>query len=183
MSKRGTRTPGYWYDSTPIPLPARLLAPVYGAAIALRRGLYRRGWRKRHGVPVPVIVVGNVTAGGTGKTPLTIALVSKLQEAGWTPGVASRGYGRDDAGTARWVDADTPVALGGDEPVLIAWKTGARVRVDSDRVAAAKALVEADPELRTILRRGGFLTRDPRVKERKKYGRKRARRGFQFSKR
>ncbi|MCC4598633.1 tetraacyldisaccharide 4'-kinase [Xanthomonas melonis] len=143
MSKRGTRTPGYWYDSTPIPLPARLLAPVYGAAIALRRGLYRRGWRKRHGVPVPVIVVGNVTAGGTGKTPLTIALVSKLQEAGWTPGVASRGYGRDDAGTARWVDADTPVALGGDEPVLIAWKTGARVRVDSDRVAAAKALVEA----------------------------------------
>lgn len=143
MSKRGTRTPGYWYDNAPIPLPARLLAPVYGAVTALRRGLYRRGWFKRRGVPVPVVVVGNVTAGGTGKTPLTIALVSKLQEAGWTPGVASRGYGRDDAGTARWVDADTPVALAGDEPVLIAWKTGARVRVDSDRVAAARALVEA----------------------------------------
>ncbi|KHL56112.1 tetraacyldisaccharide 4'-kinase [Xanthomonas cannabis] len=143
MSKRGTRTPGYWYDNSPIPLAARLLAPVYAAAIALRRGVYRRGLRKRHGIPAPVIVVGNVTAGGTGKTPLTIALVSKLQDAGWTPGVASRGYGRDDAGTARWVDADTPVALGGDEPVLIAWKTGARVRVDSDRVAAARALVEA----------------------------------------
>lgn len=92
MSKRGTRTPGYWYDNTPIPLPARILAPVYGAAIALRRALYRRGWRRRHGVPVPVIVVGNVTAGGTGKTPLTIALVAKLQEAGWTlasPAVAT----------------------------------------------------------------------------------------------
>ena len=63
--------------------------------------------------------------------------------AGWTPGVASRGYGRDESGTARWVEADTPVALGGDEPVLIAWKTGARVRVDSDRLAAARALVEA----------------------------------------
>lgn len=120
MSKRGARTPGYWYDNAPIPLSARMLAPVYGAAIALRRALYRRGWRKRHGVPVPVIVVGNVTAGGTGKTPLTIALVTKLQEAGWTPGVASRGYGRDESGTARWVEADTPVALGGDEPVLIA---------------------------------------------------------------
>lgn len=81
MSKRGARTPGYWYDNAPIPLSARMLAPVYGAAIALRRALYRRGWRKRHGVPVPVIVVGNVTAGGTGKTPLTIALVTKLQEA------------------------------------------------------------------------------------------------------
>ncbi|RBF43285.1 tetraacyldisaccharide 4'-kinase, partial [Xanthomonas oryzae pv. oryzae] len=59
MSKRGARTPGFWYDNnTPIPLPARILVPVYGAAIALRRALYRRGWRKRHGVPVPVIVVG-----------------------------------------------------------------------------------------------------------------------------
>ncbi|CAP51414.1 tetraacyldisaccharide 4'-kinase [Xanthomonas campestris pv. campestris] len=143
MSKRGARTPGYWYDNTPIPLPARMLAPVYGAVTAVRRSLYRRGWLKRHGVPVPVVVIGNVTAGGTGKTPLTITLVSRLQQAGWTPGVASRGYGRDDAGTARWVDADTPVALGGDEPVLIAWKTGARVRVDTDRLAAARALVEA----------------------------------------
>lgn len=134
MSKRGARTPGYWYDNTPIPLPARMLAPVYGAVTAVRRSLYRRGWLKRHGVPVPVVVIGNVTAGGTGKTPLTITLVSRLQQAGWTPGVASRGYGRDDAGTARWVDADTPVALGGDEPVLIAWKTGARVRVDTDRL-------------------------------------------------
>lgn len=69
MSKRGARTPGYWYDNTPIPLPARMLAPVYGAVTAVRRSLYRRGWLKRHGVPVPVVVIGNVTAGGTGKTP------------------------------------------------------------------------------------------------------------------
>lgn len=84
MSKRGARTPGYWYDNTPIPLPARMLAPVYGAVTAMRRSLYRRGWLKRHGVPVPVVVIGNVTAGGTGKTPLTITLVSRLQQAGWT---------------------------------------------------------------------------------------------------
>ncbi|MBD3825969.1 tetraacyldisaccharide 4'-kinase [Stenotrophomonas sp.] len=143
MAGKGTQTPSYWYDGSPVPLPARLLAPLYGGAIALRRMLYRRRWLKRHSLPVPVIVVGNVTAGGTGKTPLTIVLVNRLREAGWKPGVASRGYGRDEAATPRWVDAATPTALGGDEPVLIAWKTGVPVRVDADRVAAGRALVEA----------------------------------------
>jgi tetraacyldisaccharide 4'-kinase len=143
MASKGSQTPSYWYDGSAIPFAARLLAPVYGAVVALRRGLYRRGWRKRHALPVPVIVVGNVTAGGTGKTPLTIALVDRLRDAGWKPGVASRGYGREEAKVPRWVEASTPTALGGDEPVLIAWKTGVPVRVDADRVAAGKALVEA----------------------------------------
>jgi len=143
MASKGSQTPSYWYDGSAVPFAARVLAPVYGAVVALRRALYRRGWFKRHALPVPVIVVGNVTAGGTGKTPLTIALVDRLREAGWKPGVASRGYGRDEAKQARWVDADTETALGGDEPVLIAWKTGVPVRVDADRVAAGKALIEA----------------------------------------
>ncbi len=107
MAAKGTRTPSYWYDGSTIPFPARLLAPVYGAVIALRRLAYRRRWLKRQALPVPVIVVGNVTAGGTGKTPLTIALVNRLREAGWKPGVASRGYGREEPGVARWVDAGT----------------------------------------------------------------------------
>ena len=143
MSGKGTQTPAYWYDGSTVPLGMRLLSPLYAAVSGLRRRLYRRGWLKRHALPVPVIVVGNITAGGTGKTPLTIALVQQLRAAGWKPGVASRGYGREQAETGRWVDADTPTALGGDEPVLIAWKTGAPVRVDADRVAAGKALVEA----------------------------------------
>ncbi|WNH50047.1 MULTISPECIES: tetraacyldisaccharide 4'-kinase [Stenotrophomonas] len=143
MASKGSQTPSYWYDGSAVPFAARVLAPVYGGVVALRRALYRRGWFKRHALPVPVIVVGNVTAGGTGKTPLTIALVDRLREAGWKPGVASRGYGREDAKSARWVDADTETALGGDEPVLIAWKTGVPVRVDADRVAAGKALIEA----------------------------------------
>ncbi|MEG2804270.1 MAG: tetraacyldisaccharide 4'-kinase, partial [Stenotrophomonas sp.] len=54
MAAKGTRTPAYWYDDSAIPLPARLLAPVYAAAIALRRLLYRRRWLKRHALPVPV---------------------------------------------------------------------------------------------------------------------------------
>ncbi len=143
MEKRGPKTPGWWYDDAPVPLAARLVAPLYGAVSRLRRRLYQRGWLRRRQVPVPVIVVGNITAGGTGKTPLTIELVTRLREAGWKPGVASRGYGRDEAGSARWVTPDMDAALGGDEPVLIAWKTGAPVRVDRDRVAAAKALLDA----------------------------------------
>ena len=71
------------------------------------------------------------------------ALLQRLRAAGFKPGVASRGYGRSGEGQARWVDAATPPADGGDEPVLIARHTGTRVRVDRDRVAAAKALVAA----------------------------------------
>ncbi|WP_396327106.1 tetraacyldisaccharide 4'-kinase, partial [Klebsiella pneumoniae] len=61
------------------------LAPLYAGVTALRRRAYRRGWRKRYALPVPVIVVGNITAGGTGKTPLTIALVERLRAAGFQP--------------------------------------------------------------------------------------------------
>lgn len=143
MAGKGTQTPPWWYDGAPVPWTARLLAPLYAAVAGLRRGLYRRGWLRGRQVPVPVIVVGNITAGGTGKTPLTIALVERLREAGWKPGVASRGYGRDDAGNARWITPELAPELAGDEPLLIAWKTGVPVRVDRDRVAAARALLEA----------------------------------------
>lgn len=143
MAAKGTQTPSFWYDGSPVPLGVRLIAPLFGAVVALRRRLYRRRWLKQYTLPVPVLVIGNVTAGGTGKTPLTIALVNRLREAGWKPGVASRGYGREQADVARWVEATTPTALGGDEPVLIAYKTGVPVRVDADRVSAGRALIEA----------------------------------------
>jgi tetraacyldisaccharide 4'-kinase len=135
--------PRYWFDGAPVPLLPRLLEHVYRGALRLRAALYRLGRLRRRRAPVPVVVVGNLTVGGTGKTPLTIALVQRLREAGWTPGVASRGYGRQDPKTPRWVEADTTPAEGGDEPVLIARRTGARVRVDRDRVAAARALAAA----------------------------------------
>lgn len=137
------QAPTYWYGAGDPPWTMRLLSGLYGAAVGVRRRLYRRGWLRRTMLPVPVVVVGNLTAGGSGKTPLVIALVEQLQRAGWKPGVASRGYGREQATTARWVAPDTPAALGGDEPVLIAAKTGVPVRVDRDRVAAGRALVQA----------------------------------------
>ncbi len=71
------------------------------------------------------------------------ALVARLRAEGWTPGVASRGHGREDEATPRWVDADSAASQVGDEPLLIARATDAKVRVDRDRVAAAKALVAA----------------------------------------
>ena len=92
MSRRTMpQPPGYWFGNAPVPAWARALAGVYGAVIALRRRLYRMGVLRRHRVGVPVIVVGNIIAGGTGKTPLTIALVKRLRAAGFRPGVASRG--------------------------------------------------------------------------------------------
>lgn len=144
MSHRAMpQLPEYWFGDAPVPLWARALAGVYGALVGLRLRLYRAGLLRRHRIGVPVVVVGNITAGGTGKTPLTIALVQRLRAAGFRPGVASRGYGRRDEAQARWVDAATPPEDGGDEPVLIARHTGTRVRVDRDRVAAAKALAAA----------------------------------------
>jgi tetraacyldisaccharide 4'-kinase len=92
---------------------------------------------------VPVIVVGNLVAGGSGKTPLVLALVERLRALGWTPGVASRGHGRQDRHVPRWVTPETPASLGGDEPLLIAQVAAVPVRVDRDRVAAARALVSA----------------------------------------
>ena len=143
MSKPQTKTPAYWFNDAPPPLPARALSSVYRALIALRGRLFDAGVLRRQRVDVPVIVVGNITVGGTGKTPLTIALVERLRADGYKPGVASRGYGRRDEDKPRWVDAATSPEDGGDEPVLIARQTGIRVRVDRDRVAAARALVAA----------------------------------------
>jgi len=141
VNRQAGKAPRHWYDGAPVPLPARLLSGLYGAVAGLRRDLYRKGLLRQRRVDRPVVVVGNLVAGGSGKTPLTIALVERLQAAGWTPGVASRGYGRRDAGTPRWVDAATDPGIGGDEPVLIARRTGAKLRVDGDRVAAARALI------------------------------------------
>lgn len=143
MSKRKDKTPAWWYGDAVPPLHARVLSALYGGVTGLRRKLFRMGLLRSRRVSVPVIVVGNVSVGGTGKTPVTIALVQRLLQAGWNPGVASRGYGRSGEEKPAWVDAHTAPAHGGDEPVLIARRTGVRVRVDRDRAAAARELIAA----------------------------------------
>jgi tetraacyldisaccharide 4'-kinase len=130
----------------------------YRGLMALRHKLYARGWFKQHKLPVPVIVVGSLLVGGTGKTPLTIWLTQQLRSRGIVPGVISRGYGADPH-AAKQVRAITPHSspqAGGDEPLLIAQQTGVPVFVGRDRVAAARALLAAHPQVNVIIADDGL---------------------------
>lgn len=130
-----------WYNPmrTP-PIGLRLLSGIYGILTKLRCTLYRRGIFKVWAMPVPVIVVGNISVGGTGKTPLTIALVEALRVRGWKPGVISRGYGASSEDPVL-VDENARPSMVGDEPYLIHQRTGAPVAVGRDRVAVARLLL------------------------------------------
>lgn len=129
-----------WYGGVAPGPGLRLLSLVYRGLLALRGALYRRGFRRVHRLRVPVLVVGNLVAGGSGKTPLTIALARALAERGWRPGIVSRGYGRRSQEPVR-VTPHLPPEVCGDEPLLIARRTGLPVFVDNDRVAGARRLV------------------------------------------
>ena len=129
-----------WYGGVAPGPVLRLLSWIYAGLLRFDRLLYRRGLRHVHRLRVPVVVVGNLVAGGTGKTPLTIALARDLAARGWKPGIVSRGYGRRSEEPVR-VTPSLPAEVCGDEPLLIARRTGLPVFVDADRVAAARRLV------------------------------------------
>lgn len=129
-----------WYGNRRPGLVLRALARLYAVLTALRRGAYQNGWSRSVRLPVPVLVVGNLTAGGAGKTPLVIALCAALRERGWQPGVISRGYGRRDRAVRR-VQADSTAELVGDEPLLVARRTGCPVAVAARRVDAGRLLL------------------------------------------
>ncbi len=132
---------------------ACLLWPVsglYGLLAELRRLAFRAGYFRSERLPVPVLVVGNVVAGGAGKTPAVIALVQHLQARGLQVGVVSRGYGRTSAQCLE-VLPGTPIETSGDEPALIRRATGAPVFVASRRAEAARALLAAHPRTQLIV--------------------------------
>ena len=132
---------------------AWLLLPfalIHAALLWARALLWRWSWRHAHRLSVPVIVVGNVVAGGAGKTPLTIAVVKHLQQRGWHVGVISRGHGRKTH-DARAVMADSQPSEVGDEPLLIHQKTGAPVWVASLRAEGGRALLQAHPEVNILV--------------------------------
>jgi len=137
---------------------ARLLQPLswlYGALAALDRSLYTLGLRPVQRAPVPLLVVGNLVAGGAGKTPTVMALVGLLRAQGWTPGVVSRGHGRQGSGVEA-VAANSPATEVGDEPLLIHLRTGAPVVVGADRAAAARALCAAHPTVNLLIADDGL---------------------------
>ncbi len=123
------------------------LSGLYWLLSALRRFLYRAGLLPTRRANVPVVVIGNITAGGTGKTPVTVWLATALAERGFAPGIVSRGYGGSQSGASMRVDARSDPAVVGDEPVLIAMRTGRPVVVDADRVRGAAMLVQDGADL------------------------------------
>lgn len=132
-----------WSGESPL---WRLLLPLswlYGLVSACIRLSYKLGWKKAWRAPVPVVVVGNLTAGGNGKTPVVVWLVEQLQQRGIRVGVVSRGYGGKADRYPLLLDNATSTAQAGDEPVLIHQRTGAPVAVAPLRSEAVKALLAA----------------------------------------
>lgn len=132
---------GYWYSRNPVALLLLPISWLFCALVWLRRWAYGRGWLRVVRMPVPVIVVGNLSVGGTGKTPLVGWIVEYLAGRGLRPGVVSRGYGGKAPSWPQRVTADSDPDMVGDEPVLLARRTGCPLWVGPDRVAAARALL------------------------------------------
>jgi tetraacyldisaccharide 4'-kinase len=131
-----------WYSANGLSVALRPLSWIYRGVTALRRAAYRIGVLPSRRVGVPVIVVGNITVGGTGKTPLVIWLVELLKREGYRPGIVSRGYGGQARNWPQQVRPDSDPIMVGDEPVVIARRTQCPMAVAPSRVAAAEALLE-----------------------------------------
>ena len=129
-----------WYRPPRLAYALAPLALLYRVLTTLRRALYRRGIFERARLTVPIIVVGNITVGGTGKTPLTIWLAQRLAGCGWHPAVVCRSYGASALDARRVRAADDP-SVCGDEAVLLASRLACPVWSGPDRVAAARALL------------------------------------------
>ncbi|WP_423840317.1 tetraacyldisaccharide 4'-kinase [Vibrio mytili] len=134
-----------WFENHPLKyLLWPLLWPLsllFGAISQSKRKQYQTGKKRAYRAPVPVVVVGNITAGGNGKTPVVVWLVEQLQQLGYKPGVVSRGYGAKAPHYPLVLDSDTPTKHCGDEPKLIHRRTGVPVAVDPVRANAVKALM------------------------------------------
>ena len=117
------------------------LAWLYGLVMNVRKVLYEWGWLPSYRIGRPVVVVGNLTVGGTGKTPLVAWLAEQLKARGFRVGIVSRGYGSDSK-APRVIQPDTPWTESGDEPLLLRRRTGCDVVVARDRVEGAKLLME-----------------------------------------
>ncbi|HEY5641869.1 MAG TPA: tetraacyldisaccharide 4'-kinase [Woeseiaceae bacterium] len=131
-----------WYEGAALGWLLLPLSAIFWLLSSLRRLLYANQLLRVYRAEVPVIVVGNVTAGGAGKTPTVLWLVEQLKRRGFRPGIVSRGYGGSRADTSMRVEADSDPAVVGDEPVLLARRSACPVVVDPDRARAAQMLVE-----------------------------------------
>lgn len=140
----------HWYRKTAL---SRLLWPasvVFGVLVRLRRLLYRLRVLKSHAAGVPVIVIGNLVAGGAGKTPLALWMAEFLKSRGWSPGIVARGYGGSALEPRAATIASDPREVG-DEPVVLARRSGCPVWVGAERVAVVAALRAAHPQCDVVI--------------------------------
>ena len=158
--------PGFWQGRG---LAAWCLLPLsllFAFLAGLRRRLFALGVLKAERLPVPVIVVGNIAVGGSGKTPIALWLADTLRARGHRPGIVSRGYGGTVEGTAEVPPGGDPARYG-DEPVLMAALSGCPVWVGRDRPAVARSLLAAHPEVDVIIADDGLqhyrLARDVEI--------------------
>ncbi len=131
-----------WYQPKPIWLLLLPISMLYQIVIALRQLAYKVGLLKQQRLPAPVIVVGNITVGGTGKTPVVIWLAEHLKQAGYKPGIISRGYGGHADNYPQPVYPTSEPSTVGDEPVIISQQTLCPMAVSPNRVEAAQYLID-----------------------------------------
>lgn len=131
-----------WYQGSSWLTLLKPLSALFRWQAVKRRTAYQRGEKIAWRAPVPVIIVGNISVGGVGKTPLVACLVEALKEEGYKPGVVSRGYGSKAPGYPFIVTADSSSEQSGDEPLLLARRTGCPVVIDPDRASAARCLLD-----------------------------------------
>jgi len=131
----------------PLLLP---LAPLYGAGLAIKRQLFRLGWLKQRRLQSPVISVGSVSAGGAGKTPVVLMLATMLRHRGYAVRILTRGYKRASQGVAR-VEPFDDAGWHGDEPVLLAQRSGVPVFVGADRYLAGVMAEQNEPSAKLVV--------------------------------
>jgi len=155
-----------WLRRGPLACALLPLALLFGALAQLRLLLFRLGLKRAERLPVPVVVVGNIFIGGTGKTPLTIWLAQALRAAGLRPGVISRGHGGKGEAPRAVTPQSDPRQVG-DEPILIAARAGCPVMVGRSRVEAGRALLASHPEVDVLITDDGLqhyaLARDVEI--------------------
>lgn len=130
-----------WYGKHPLVLVLLPFSWLFCALVWIRRQAYKRGLLNRHSASVPIIIVGNITVGGTGKTPLVLWLAKFLKQSGFEPGIVSRGYGGRANQWPQSVHADSDPSLVGDESVLLARRSGCPVVVAPRRYLAVQSLL------------------------------------------
>lgn len=152
------KAPKFWERRGPTSLILWPLSWLYGAILRLRKLVQETGLIKHRPAPVPVIIVGNIRVGGTGKTPIVIALAERLSQLGWRPGIISRGYGSSVQTTPLQVNSKSDPALVGDEPVLIAKRTHDQfpIWVFAKRQKSIQALLRHDPNVNVIISDDGL---------------------------